>query len=203
MHIFDNFEKKFLFGLTRIFAMVIIFGILIAIGIGGMLFGGIYGGVDTNVSAVEVVDSIKPPTITNAPSTDSNSSTQKTENVNGLPSVKMPFVLQKHFNTPEIIQTLKGWLDVLPIDIRQEFIDEMAATVTESEKLKLPSYEAIDKYKELKFKKLEAEQSAKAERRTQQLYYAAAVIGAVTLIALFSLILVLLAIERNTRRSER
>ena len=42
MYIFDNFEKNFLFGLTRIFAMLIILGILIAIGIGGVLFVGFY-----------------------------------------------------------------------------------------------------------------------------------------------------------------
>ena len=203
MHIFDNFERNFLFSLTRIFAMLIILGILIAIGIGGMLFGGFYGGIDTKVTALEVLDSIKPPLITNTPSTDINSSTQTTENANALPSVKMPFVLQKHFNTPEKIQTLKSWLDDLTIGDRQEFVNEMAATVTEAEKLKLSTDEAINKYKELKFKKLETEQSTKAERRTQQLYYAGAVIGAVTLIALFSLILVLLAIERNTRRIER
>lgn len=203
MHIFDNFERNFLFGLTRIFAMLIILGILIAIGIGGMLFGGFYGGIDTKVTALEVLDSIKPPVITNTPSTDINSSTQTTENANALPSVKMPFVLQKHFNTPESLQILKDWLDVLAISNRQEFINEMAATVTEAEKLKLSPSEAINKYKELKFRRLEAEQSAQAERRTQQLYYAGAVVGAVALIALFSLILVLLAIERNTRRIER
>jgi len=202
MHIFDNFERNFLFGLTRIFAMLIILGILIAIGIGGMLFGGFSGRIDTKVTAVEVLDSIKPPVITNSPSTDINSPTQTTENANNLPSVKMPFVLQKHFNTPEKVQMLKDWLDVISLEEHQKFINEMAVTVTEAEKLKLSPDEAIDKYKELKFKKIETELATKAIRQTQQLYYAGAVVGAVALIALFSLILVLLAIERNTRRIE-
>lgn len=186
--------------------MMIILGILVAIGsrlnIVWWLF---YGGIDTKVTAIEVMDSIKPPVITNAPSNGLNSPTQTIENANGLPSVKLPFVLQKHFNTPEKIQTLNNWLNALVSTMgdRQEFIDEMAATVVEAEKHKLSSNEAINKYKELKFKKLELEQSTKAERRTLQLYYAGAVVGAVALIALFSLILVLLAIERNTRRTER
>lgn len=204
MHIFDNFERKFLFGLTRIFAMLIILGILIAIGIGGALFVGSYGETSSKVSTSEVIDAIKPPVITNdSTSTDTNSPTQTTENTTALPSVKMPFILQKHFNRPENLQILKGWLDNLSLEERQEFINEMAATVTEAEKLKLSPDEAINKYKELKFKKIETEQATKTERRTQQLYYAGAIVSAVALIALFSLILVLLAIERNTRRVER
>lgn len=183
--------------------MVIILGILVAIGIGGMLYGDFYGGIDTKVATVEVMDAIKPPALASPSSADIQSSIQITENVNGLPSVKMPFVLQKHINTPEKVQLLKSWLDDLAIGERQEFIDEMAATVTEAEKLKLSSDEAISKYKELKFKKLALELSLKAEQRTRQLYFAGAVISAIALIALFSLILVLLAIERNTRRIER
>jgi hypothetical protein len=204
MGIFDNFEKKFLFGLTRIFAMLVILSILIAIGIGGVLFGGFYNQTNSKVAITEVIDAIKPPiTYNDSATTDSNSSTQLKENINALPSVKMPFVLQKHFNSPEKVKVLKGWLNILSLEKHQEFIDEMSATVTEAEKLKLSSTEAIDKYKELKFKKIETEMATKAERKTQQLYYAGAVVGAVALIALFSLILVLLAIERNTRRVER
>lgn len=203
MHFFDRFEKKFLFGLTRIFAMLVIFGILITIGISGIMFGGFHNGIDTKVTANEVLDSIKPPEIINPSSADSNSATQTTENTNILPSVKMPFILQKHFNTPENLHTLKNWLDVFPLDNHQEFINEMAEAVNEAEKIKLSTDDAINKYKELKFKKLEAEQSTKAERKTQQLYYAGAVISGMALIALFSLILVLLAIERNTRKEQQ
>lgn len=203
MRIFDNFEKNFLFGLTRIFAMMIILGILISIGIGGLLFGGYYGGVDTTVTVKEVLNSINPPVITNALSIDANSSAKTTENANVLLSVKMPFILQKNFNTPEKLHTLKNWLDFLTITDRQEFINEMAATVTEADKLNLSSTEVVNEYKRLKFKKLEAEQSTKTERQSYKLYYAAATVGALALIALFSLILVLLAIERNTRRIEK
>ena len=159
---------------------------------------------NSKVTISEVIDAIKPPIITNnSSSTNINSSAQLTDNINTLPSVKMPFVLQKHFNSPEKVKVLKGWLNILSLEKHQEFIDEMAATVTEAEKLKLSPTEAIDKYKELKFKKIETEIATKAERKTQQLYYAGAVVGAVALIALFSLILVLLAIERNTRQVEK
>jgi hypothetical protein len=200
MQVIDKFEKKFLFGLTRVFAMLIIFSILISVVIVGMLFVDFSKGINTQVTAFEVTDAIKPPVVENTTSTYSTSSPT---NLTLLPSVKLPFVLQKHFNEPENIKVLNGWLDVLPLDAQQNFIDEMAATVTESDKLKLPFVDAINKYKQLKFKKLDEERAAKAERRLQQTYFAAFVFGAVTLIALFSLILVLLAIERNTRQVEK
>ena len=197
MQIFDRFERNFLFGLTRIFAMFIIFGILIAVIVGGVLFFYIHNETNTKISTELIIDSIKPPVATNSSSGDAKSATQKTENTNILPSVKMPFVLQKHFNTPENLQTLKKWLDTLPSYNRQEAIDEMAAIVTEAERLKLPIDHAIETYKILKKERIEAVQSEKSEQQTQQLYYAGAVISGIALIALFSLILVLLAIERN------
>jgi hypothetical protein len=204
MQVIDKFEKKFLFGLTRVFAILIIFSILISVGIVGMLFVDFSKGINTQVTAFEVTDAIKPPVVENTTSTYSTSSSSLSPtNLNLLPSVKLPFVLQKHFNEPENIKVLNSWLDVLPLDAQQNFIDEMAATVTESDKLKLPFVDAINKYKQLKFKKLDEERAAKAERRLQQTYFAAFVFGAVTLIALFSLILVLLAIERNTRQVEK
>ena len=117
-----------------------------------------------------------------------------------MPNVKIPFILQKNFNTPEKLQILKKWLDAISIEKQQEFINEMEVIVTETEKLKLSSIEAIDKYEELKFKKIETEVLTKAERKMEKLYYLGAIIVAIAFIALFSLILVLLAIERNTRR---
>lgn len=206
MQIFDRFEKNFLFGLTRIFAMLIIFGILIAVGIGSVLFAGVYSETNTKVSTTEIIDLIKRYGPTNSQSGDGNLPVQPVENINLLPSVKLPFILQKHFNTPDHLQTLKDLLDKFPKDNHQEVIDEMAIMVIEAEKLNLspPTGGAIFDYEELKLKKLKLAVTPleKAEQRIKQLYYAGAIISAVTLIALFSLILVLLAIERNTRRVE-
>jgi hypothetical protein len=97
---------------------------------------------------------------------------------------------------------LRGWLDNVPEDYRQDFIDEMAAVVVEADKQKLNASEAMNAYKVLKLRKLEAKRQAKAELEGMRVYYAAAAGSGVALIALFSLILVLLAIERNTRRAE-
>jgi hypothetical protein len=203
MHFFNRFERNFLFGLTRVFAMLIILSILIMTGIAGVLFSNNHIEINTKVSTSDVIEAIKPPPVESQTETVSSETNglneQSVKNVNILPSIKMPFILQKHFNTPDNLRTLKGWLDSLSENNRQEFIDEMALAVTEAESLHLPPYDAINKYRQLKNEKLEKASLVKAEQRTQQLYFAGAIILGVSLIALFSLILVLLAIERNTR----
>ena len=62
-----------------------------------------------------------------------------------LPGIKLPFVLQKHFSAPERIQTLREWLEALPNEHRQVFLDEMAVAVTEAEKSGADGLDAINK----------------------------------------------------------
>lgn len=87
MHILDNLETKFLFGLTRIFAMFVILSILIVAIVGGLIFGGLFQATNTNVPYTEVIDLIKPPlVITNDTlSTDSSSSIETPKNTIILP----------------------------------------------------------------------------------------------------------------------
>jgi hypothetical protein len=200
MRFFDNFERRFLFGLTRLVAMALIFSLLVAIAVGGVLFGGGLGEPQTTkVSTDEVMDAIRPPPVV-AAVPKAYQPSQTTLVSNELPNVKMPFVLQKHFSSPENLRILKDWLDDLPRERRQEFIDEMAAATGEAEEQKLDPTAAINKYRTIKMEKLEAERLAKAQQQTLLLQYAGATAVGIALIALFSLILVLLAIERNTRR---
>jgi hypothetical protein len=117
-----------------------------------------------------------------------------------LPGIKLPFALQKQFNTPDNIRALRNILNDIPKENQQEFIDEMAAVVAEVEKQNLNTYEAINKFVELKKNKLAKDAVTKVDIQQRCLYFAGAAVSAVILIALFSLILVLLAIERNTRK---
>jgi len=51
MDFIDRFERKFLFGLTRVFSLILIFGLLSLIVVGGILFGGsIIGSKDTKIT---------------------------------------------------------------------------------------------------------------------------------------------------------
>ncbi len=199
----DNFEKRFLFRLTRAFAMFVILAIFLILGLGGLFFLSKYEEVNSKVTAVEIVDIVKPPATAPSPATSSLSlQTQKRED-NSLPAIKTPFVLQKNLNMPEKIKVVKDWLDDVPLDKEQEFIDEMAAAVTEAEKLNLAAAETMDAYHRVKMRRLKAENAAEEKREHDRLYMIGATLSAVALIALFSLILVLLAIERNTRQVEK
>ena len=192
----DSLEQKFLFILTRFLALFIIGCLLIAIVVGGIMFSEkLFPKNDTKVTPTEVMEAIKPPV-----NPQSQPEQQPVLDINILPGIKIPFILQKHFNNPDSIKTLKEWIENVPKEQRNEFINELAAVVEEAEKTKANVIEAINQYKELKFSKIKNLQLAKDEASNMRLKYLEIGFGCVALIALFSLILVLLAIERNTRK---
>ena len=192
----DSLEQKFLFILTRFLALLIIGCLLIAIVVGGIMFSEkLFPKNDTKVTPTEVMEAIKPPV-----NPQSQPEQQPVLDINILPGIKMPFILQKYFNTPESIKVLKEWLEKLPKGQRNEFINELAATVEQIEKTGTNIDDAINKYAELKLSKLSDSKLAEAEASSMRLKYVGVAFGGVGLIALFSLILVLLAIERNTRK---
>jgi hypothetical protein len=204
MSLIDSFENKLLFSLTRYLAILIVFGLIIAMVIGAVIASGTLSGkVSARVGVSEVLEEIKPPVAAEESTPSSVKPHQSTpSDKNWLPGIKLPFPLQKHFSAPQNIKVLRGWLDSLPEDFRQEFIDEMAAVVVAADKQKLDATEAINAYNVLKNAKLETRRRAQVELEGVRVYYAAAAGSGIALIALFSLILVLLAIERNTRRAK-
>lgn len=199
----DSFERKFLFVLTRGLALLFIFGLLAAIVIGGIIVSDkLMPKESTSVSPQEVVEAITPPQPETPATADTAAVASPPPDPMILPGIKLPFVLQKHFSVPERIKVLRDWLSGLDTSQRQVFLEEMAAAVTEAESRGVDALEAIDKYKEIKFDKLKQEELVAAKLATQRMTYAGVAFGAILLIALFSLILVLLAIERNTRRGQ-
>ncbi len=201
----DSFERKFLFVLTRGLALLFIFSLLATIVIGGIIVSDkLMPKESTTVSPQEVVEAITPP-----PPPPETQATTDTAAVASpppdpmiLPGIKLPFILQKHFSAPERIKVLRDWLSGLDTSQRQVFLEEMAAAVAEAESRRVDALEAINKYREIKFDKLKQEELAAAKLAMQRITYAGVAFGAILLIALFSLILVLLAIERNTRRGQ-
>lgn len=199
-----KFERNFLFGLTRSLALSFIFITLAAIVISGLIIGiSQLSKEDISVAPREVIDEIKPITANEAVQSD----TQQQEKSVALQSpslpsgLKIPFVLQKHFSHPDNLRLLNNWLEVLPEDQRQPFLDEMAQAVTEAEKERIEPIDVINAYHKLKMEKLQTINLAKEKQMQTWLWYAGGVGLGIIIIALFSLILVLLAIERNTRRA--
>ncbi len=199
MKLFSTFERKFLFGLTRTFAMFFIFTTLLGLLTGGLLvLFNQAGNKSSKVEPQEVIDVLKPSLpIENAQSSVKTPSESPPKH---LPmGLKLPFVLQKHFSNPDNFLILIKWLDAVPEEQKQHFLEEMAATVTLAEKEHIAHFDAINTYHKLKTSKLAEEKISAAARKEAWLWYAGALGSGIVIIALFSLILVLLAIERNTR----
>jgi hypothetical protein len=199
-----KFERNFLFGLTRSLALCFIFITLAALIISGLVIGvSQLEKEDISVAPREVIDNLKPISANDAiqPETQQQENSASSQSPSLPSGLKIPFVLQKHFSSPDNLRTLNNWLEELPEDQRQPFLNEMAEAVTEAEKEQIEPLDAINAYHKLKMEKLQAIDIAKEKQKQTWLWYAGAVGLGVIIIALFSLILVLLAIERNTRRA--
>lgn len=199
MKFIDTVERKFLFSITRALAIAFIGLLALSIVAGGFLVRGRLTGETTKVSPGEVMEVLSPATNSTAGESVADAPAQKT-NQNMLPGIKLPFALQKHFSSPENIRILNGWLTALPREQRQQFVEEMAATVVEAEKRQLDASNAMNKFNEIKTQKIADAKVAASVLEQQRIYYAAAAFAAILLVVLLSLILVLLAIERNTRK---
>jgi hypothetical protein len=198
-----KFERNFLFGLTRSLALCFIFITIATLIISGLVIGvSQLEKEDTSIAPREVIDNLKPISANEAiqPDTQQQENSASPQSARLPPGLKIPFVLQKHFSSPDNLRTLNNWLEELPEDQRQPFLDEMAEAVTEAEKEQIEPIDAINSYHKLKMAKLQAINIVKEKQKQTWLWYAGAIGLGVIMIALFSLILVLLAIERNTRR---
>ena len=199
MTFLSKFERNFLFGLTRAFAMTFIFTTL-----AGLLIGGLVvllnqpGNQSSKVEPQEVIDALKPSfSVDNPQPTDESFSIPQSKR---LPAgLKLPFILQKHFSDPDNLRILIDWLSTVPNEQQQIFLDEMAAAVNQAEKDHIAPIDAINTYHRMKIAKLAKEQISVSAQKEAWLWYAGAIGSGIAIISLFSLILVLLAIERNTR----
>ncbi|WMY10954.1 hypothetical protein [Paraburkholderia phenoliruptrix] len=202
MSIIEGFERKALFNITRGVALICVTAFLITIA-GGVIYGASVWKeqVDTKVSPQQIVDPLKAaqakPVEANRPSGVQPPGQQGPDG-SPLAGYKVPFALQKYVSN-ENAKVLSRQLDDVPIAERQAYIDELGAVVTDAEAKKVDVVAAINSYMEVKADRYKAA-SAKSVRKWETLKIVAEVTaGGLLLVALFSLVLVLLAIERNTR----
>lgn len=99
------------------------------------------------------------------------------------------------------------WLEELPREDRQNFINGMSdvyqfATNSISEKNSNAIPLAINKYKEMKFHKLRLRNIADKNFKSALILYAGVFAAFIAINSLLSLVLILLSIERNTRKQD-
>ena len=198
MGLIDGFERKGLFRFTRFLGLLIVCGLIVAFAVGAAVYTGtLMAKQDTHVKAETVVNELRPPPA--SPVID-NSVPQTTEDQsNALPGIKMPFILQPYFSTERNRQILLRHLEDLSPSEKQEYVDNLSEIVqaAQSEHLDVP--ESINSYIRLKEQQISRAAAKNSGLVQTRLYIAGGAVSILGLIGLFSLILVLLAIERNTR----
>jgi len=111
--------------------------------------------------------------------------------------VDVPETVSKEFASAKNRQVLAGWVKILPKDERQDFIDNMLDVIIYAQQNNINTTDAVNSYKQLKFDNLGTTGFDRVERVVTRGTVIAGILFGVML--LFSLVLVLLAIERNTR----
>jgi len=197
----DGFERKGVFRVARVFALIIICVVLISVVIAIVAFGNTLAPTSpAKVTADEVFASAT----SEQAETTGNRGDSEASNPTMLPNIRLPFVLQKYFNNVETRRILAGHIDSLTPELQQDYVDNLAIIVQEAETSNtVKVVDAINKYFELKDKRLTEIRAIQADKERMRPYYAALIMSGLAIAALFSLILVLLAIERNTRASVR
>jgi hypothetical protein len=206
MSIVEGFERKALFNITRAVALICVTVFLL--GIVGCVFYGVsvwQEQVITKVSPQEIVDQLKPVEQPNA-RTPQPQGTQPPANQgpaqSPLAGFRIPFSLQGYVSGDNA-QILRNHVDEVPAEERQAYLDELGTVVTAAQSNKIDPVTAINAYMDAK-----SERYKQAAMKSAQKWDTLKLVGEISaagllLVALFSLVLVLLAIERNTRPLRR
>ncbi len=197
MTLLESVERRGLFRLTRFLAFVVILALSLALVIGAFIFAGdMIPNRTPAVSFNEISHELHP-----APEANQSGSnpSQPGEESQGAPSLDLPFVLQPYFSASDNRQVLMRHLEGLDSSERTEYLNNLSQVVKASQSSGEDTTNVINKYFELKQTQLALAKADSAARTLRRLYIAASALSIIFLIALASLILVLLAIERNTR----
>jgi len=120
-----------------------------------------------------------------------------------LVGVSIPPRVRKYLGEKDNKSVLEGWLRGLDADQRQDFLDNLEDVIRYAEQNNLDVIQAVNAYKELKLQKYRTAESKALDAKVSRYGIAGGMVAAVMLIVALSLVLVMLAIERNTRPSLR
>lgn len=194
---FDKLEMKVLFRFTRILALGIVLLLL-----GGIVVGSITvlrQWADTpseRVDPKEVISSLQP----SEPGTKGKQSMEATAPKKGpLDSITLHSTLKELFSEPGNRHILANILEDVPEDQRQAYVDNMEDVAEAAKSQHIGVAEAINTYVRIKREKVASAAVHREIFSQYRLVAAASAASALLLIGMFSLVLVLLAIERNTR----
>jgi hypothetical protein len=200
MNTLDTVERKALFRFTRLLAFTVI--LVLSIGLVAALATLMATWKPGGLSRVDPEEVLRALNQTSRAITPSDGAKQpQAQETNILPGVTVPFVLQEYFSDPGNRDILLAHIDRYTTDEQQDYLDNLSDVVQEAQKQKANVVDAINAFFRIKDKKLQDAQVRRSADQAKQLYELGFTISALGLIGVFSLVLVLLAIERNTRPS--
>jgi len=201
MAVLDAFERKGLFGFTRLLALSVV-GLLILGLIGGLIAWGstLFASDKKRVEPEKVIAALKPlPTSVDGDASGGRAPAEPPPPSGVLPGLKIPFRLQPYFSRVGSREFMRGKLSDMPLSDQQEYVQNMEEVVAAANSAGISEPEAIETYLLMKDREISDAAARKVVRQQTRIYVLQAVGSAFGLIGLFSLVLVLLAIERNTR----
>lgn len=198
----DSIEKKYLFRLTRFVALFFIAIALVPVAVGVFHYTKQLFPEPVVFTEMEIGQIIKPVEKSSGNGKESQASLYSGigDDVDPLDGLKLPFSVQKNFSAPENMGILKGWMESMSRQERIQFLSELDAVSNQAEMQKLEIADAVNRFWAIKKQRIVQREREKNENSMQNYIYAGVIGSSILLIALFSLVLVLLAIERNTRK---
>ena len=184
--------ENFLFKFTRLLALggsVLALAILVI-----MLFKQIPTRVDTHVSVLDV----------NVEKPSDNSVSKASSFQFDTEITYIPENVEKHLSGEDNQEVLAGWLRSIPEqDLKDEFVENLSEVIEEAEELELNVMNIINNYKTIKLSKLRGEGTGGYLETIESTTSTLVIFGLIVFIAQLSMILVMLAIERNTRSVDK
>jgi hypothetical protein len=198
--ILEAIEQRALFRLTRFMAFMVILTLSVSLMVATGLFADqIFPRQSSHIAYSDIVRELHPSSPP-SPSSDQASSDQDSlETQASAERLDIPTLLRSYFESQENRLVLERHVAGLDSDEKKEYLNNMAEVVSNANSHHEDALAVINRYFEDKEAQLDLVRAEKSSRTQLRLYVAAGCISTLLLIAMASLILVLLAIERNTR----
>jgi len=181
--------ESILFRLTRVIVLCLALAAIVGIALCGMFLAGRFDKA-TAVSYAEVESKVS----------SGEKPGQASTTVQPPSGYMLTPVLERYMGGANR-NILDRWLKDLDVDQQQDFISNLSQVVTQAESGGADAIKVINAYRELKLERVKQSTMDKYAATAAKGAAVAAILSFVFLILLASLVLVLLAIERHTRRA--
>lgn len=200
MSFLERLERGILFRLTRTFALGVTLILVVLLGV--TIYDAVrtFGPLPGYPQPEEVLARLAP--FNEGQTTAANNEEGARESERS--ALKLPFSVQKYFSDPDSRSRLLQQIASLPPEQRDEYLQNLATVIDQAEKMGPGAAgNAAYVYMQMTAERLASNAAREEELRNHRLEMVGAVVACLLLIGLFSLILVLLAIERNTRSARQ